>query len=249
MKDWKVGEVIGLISATAFALTVVYLYGYQMASHHSLFEYLSVNDYFRLAVAWLVPVALGWLTGVLIEAALRRSEHGMSEHEIEEAMAKGHHARFWRAYRKWGLGVPFVIAPVAVVVNTALLLFAHLPKLWYYENLTLAGPIVWFAAVKWYEREKRLVTDWSNARRAWVWFFPAALIFSFFRGASTAERAKAPFQNADATRVFVLGRPEPAVGRVLFRLDDYILLRTNTGAELEAIPKAQVSLIVVGTEK
>lgn len=70
MDGWKAGEVVGIISATVFALTVVYLYGYQTAAHLNLFEYLSVNDYFRLAVGWLAPVALSWLIGVLIEAAM-----------------------------------------------------------------------------------------------------------------------------------------------------------------------------------
>lgn len=141
------------------------------------------------------------------------------------------------------------MALLAAVLNTALLLFARVSKLWYYDSMAGVAPIAWFSAMKWYEREKRLVSDWTIARRTCVWFIPAALIFSFFRGASTAERAQVPLQNANAARVFVLGRPNPAVGRILFVLHDYILLRTNEGEELEAIPKGQVSLIVQDSGK
>ena len=144
---------------------------------------------------------------------------------------------------------PYLAAAIAVIINTVLFLFARLPKLEFYENMAVIGPIAWFAAVKWYEKEKRLVSGWSNAWRMWALFFPAMLIFSFFRGASTAERAKVPLQDANAARIFVLGRPDPTVGRILVSLDDYILLRTGKSGELEAIPKTQVTLIVEGSRK
>lgn len=249
MKEWKIGEVIGYVSATAFALTVVYLYGYQTVSHLDVFEYFSVNDYLRLAVRWLAPVVVLWLAGALFEAALRRSEHGMSEQEIHDRIAKGRHPRFWHAFRKGGVEVPYVAATVVVVLNTALFLFAHLPKLTYYESMSGLAPIAWFTAVKWYEKEKRLVSAWSNVWRMWVLFFPAMLIFSLFRGASTAERAKTPLQSTNATRVSVLGRADPTVGRILFNLDNYLLLRTSKTGEVEAIPQTQVTLIVEGDGK
>lgn len=84
MKDWKVGEIVGFMSATAFALTIVYLYGYSIPSHLDLFEYLSVDDYFRLAVAWLVPVALMWGLSVLMHAALLRPSIGRRKRKYRE---------------------------------------------------------------------------------------------------------------------------------------------------------------------
>jgi hypothetical protein len=249
MNGWKAGEVIGFISATAFALTVVYLQGYKTASHLDLFKYLSVNDYFRLAVEWLVPVALLWLVGVAVEAALRRSEHGKSEPEIEKGIAEASRPRFWLAFRRSGVKAPFVVGAVAVVASTPLFLLGLLPRRLYYEIMTIAGPLAWWASTMWYEKENRLVADWSSARRAWVWFFPAMLILSFFRGASTAEQAKAPAASANSTRVFVVGRPSPVVGRVLFNLDNYVLLRTATNGEVEAIPKGQVTLIVEASKE
>lgn len=134
-------------------------------------------------------------------------------------------------------------------MNTALLLFARVPKLSYYEMWSAAGPLLWFAAVRWYERERRLVAGWTGAWRAWVWFFPAAIIFSFFRGLSVAESVRLLPPNVNTTHVFVLGRADPLVGRVLFKLEDYILLRTNKDGEVEAIPRAQVSLIVEGGQR
>ncbi len=249
MKDWKVGEVAAFISATAFALTVVYLYGYKIASGINLFEYLSLDDYFRLAVGWLVPVVLGCVGAVVIEAALRRSEHGMTEREIEAIIAKGPRARFWLAFRRGPEKFILVVALLSVVVGTSMLILGGPQRLPYYEMWATVGPVLWFAAVRWYERESRLVAEWTRAWRASVWFIPAMLIFSFFRGLSVAERAKVSPPGANATRVTVLGRPEPIGGHVLFILDGYVLLRTGRDGEVVAIPKAQVSLIAEGSQK
>jgi hypothetical protein len=246
MKDWKVAEVVGFVSATAFALTIVFLYGYSIPLHFIIFKYLTITDYLRLAVVWLVPTAIFWIAAVPFEAFLRRTEHGATEAQIGEKIAKARHPRFRLWFRRGGLRAPFVAAEIAAVVAAFELLLPHFPKISSYQILEGTSPFVWWEGVRWYERVRRLVAEWTAAWRAWVWFFPAVLLFSFFRGLSTAERVRTSPTSAATTRIFVLGRPDPTPGQVLFVLDDYILLRTSKDGEVEAIPKAQISMIVEG---
>jgi hypothetical protein len=42
---------------------------------------------------------------------------------------------------------------------------------------------------------------------------------------------------------------DPVLGRVLFKLDDYVLLRVKGQDEVEAIPRSQVAAIVEGGQK
>jgi len=67
MNDLKVTDLLGLGSASAFILTVLYLYGYSITLGANLFLYFSLNDYLRFAVEWLPRFVVfgiaGWLLG------------------------------------------------------------------------------------------------------------------------------------------------------------------------------------------
>jgi hypothetical protein len=236
MKEWKIGEVIGFISGSAFAFTLVYLYGYDAASHLDVFEYLSLNDYFRLAVGWLTAVVVGWILAGLIVAAYRK---------LEEKPRR----RSWFLSRQDVLRAIDVFALLTIVVGTGSFLLGRTPGIVYYVEMIVAGPTVWILALIWCERDNRLASNWSAEWRKFMWYFPAMLIVSFFTGAFNAEVAKAPLRDVKASRIFVLGRSDPAVGRILFNLDDYALLRTSESGKVEAIPRAQVALIVEGDGK
>jgi len=246
VRDWKIGEIIGLISATSFGLTVVYVYAYSIPLRFDLLQYLTLNDYLRLAVTWLVPVAMALGAGLLIEASFSRAERGMTEEEI---IAASPHPRFRRAFRGGSQKVFPAVLALAVVLDTVLLLLKQFPKPLYFQLWAIAGPYLWFAAIEWYSKERKLIAHWSKARLAWTLFFPALIIFSFFLGLSKGEAAKGPASSKNIARVFVLGQTDPLAGRILFILDDYVLLLPDNGREVHAIPKTQISLIVEGGQK
>lgn len=246
MRDWKIGEIIGLISATCFGLTVVYVYAYSIPLHFDLLQYLTLNDCLRLAVTWLVPVALALGVGLLLEGSFSRAERGMTEEEI---IAASTHPRFMRAFRGGSQRVMPAVLALAVVLDSVLLLLKQFPKPLYYQLWVIAGPYLWFTAIKWYAKERKFVAHWSKARLAWTWFFPALIIFSFFLGLSNGEAAESLASSKNIARVFVLGKTDPLAGRILFVLDDYVLLLPENGREVHAIPKTQISLIVEGGRK
>src|SRR5947208_9833504 len=63
MKKWTLAELTTAVTGAAFILTVAYLGGYSVVLGLNLFHYVDAGDYFRIGIAWLVPLLVfAWLS-------------------------------------------------------------------------------------------------------------------------------------------------------------------------------------------
>jgi len=125
MKDLKVAELIGLGSAVAFVLTILYLHGYSRALGVNLFLYFSLNDYTRLAIEWLPPVFVVGFFGVLMNKFFTRVERGASE---EELAAATRYPKFIRRFRQSGDAALFWMPLIIAALYTGLSVLNKVPR-------------------------------------------------------------------------------------------------------------------------
>ena len=111
MNDLKVTDLLGLGSASAFILTVLYLYGYSITLGANLFLYFSLNDYLRFAVEWLPRFVVFGIAGWLLGRFESRLDRGLSEQEI---IARSSNPRFTKILRKLTVAmIPAAFATMA----------------------------------------------------------------------------------------------------------------------------------------
>lgn len=221
----KISEALALGSASSFVLTVIYLQGYATTLHVNLFFYFSLNDYFRFAIQW-IPRFLAYLIfGVLIEKALTRVEHGqpLSVKSRKHANAQ------------------MITIIVTACLSTILSIFVPVPP--FYMVWAIAGPILWWMLIGWYVKEPKLVQNWSKAWLVFLMFFPALAISVFFQGLSEGQDVVRSDNQPSDVQILLKGATVPTTGKVLFVLDDYILLREQQSGVV-ALPKTEVTKIV-----
>lgn len=241
MNDWKISEVVGLGSAAAFLVTIVYLYGYSRGLGVNLFLYFSLNDYFRLAIEWLPPVIGSGIIGALISKFFTRVERGASEAEIA---ARSTNPRFTMTFRRLGDAAPAAVLVLAAVAETVRSFFTSVPSERLYVVWGAGAVVLWFTLIGWYVKEPKLVAGWSRPVHLGVRLVPAlaiaALSYGLYAG-TTGTRLYSP--PADV-QLWLKGETTPVVSRLLFVLDDFFVLRAQDGAPVVTIPRAEVTKVV-----
>jgi len=240
MNDWKISELVSIVSAGTFLLSLLYVYGYSVELGLNLFLYFQLTDYLRLAIEWLTPLLTVGLIGGLVHKFFTRVERGASEEEIA---ATSPNPEFTRKFRRYGDAGLTVVIVVAALFNTGLSLFAEVPRERLYFLWGIAGFMMWLAAVNWYMKEPRLVKHWGKQWTLVVTLLPALAIFSFFaglHGATTGHR----FMGARADVEVLPKGSEPVTGQLLFTLEDYILLRVDETRRITVIPKGEIVRIL-----
>lgn len=241
MKDLKLTELLGLGSISAFIDTILYIYGYSKASGVNLFSYFSINDYFRLAIEWLTPILIGVLVGVLISAVSSRIERGKTEEEI---IAGSPNPKFTRAFRKSGEWAPSVTIVVVAVLYTILSYFKDVPRATTYVLWGASSFIIWINAVLWYMQEPKLVASWNKTWAFFVMFAPAFAFVAYFYGQVDAEVGFRVVGKGNEVRVVLDSRKEVFPGRILFVLDEYVLMRGGYSYQFTILPKREIKMIV-----
>ena len=226
----KISEALALGSASSFVLTVLYFQGYSKTLGVNLFLYFSLNDYFRLAIEWLPSFLTFFLIGILADKAFTRIEGGRP---------------------RTAASIKHNVAQIVTIILTAVLatilsFLIPYPREQVYEVWSIAGPLLWLMLVAWYVKEPKLVQNWTKEWLRIVSWAPALAIVAFFLGLTAGQRAHSANQPADVL-ILLKGATEPATGKVLFVLDDYILLREEA-AGIVALPKTEVKKIVHQSE-
>ncbi len=197
----------------------------------NLFLYFSLNDYFRFAVEWLPHLAAVTIIGYLTAKALTRVEGGRPMNAAS--------AKHW---------VFQMIAIVGVaILATALSFLIPYPREMVYEAWAIGAPVLWWLLLIWYIREPKLIHNWTRTWLMAVHWFPAFAISVFFFGLSAGQvAAHSDSFAADGVQI-ILKSAEPANGKILFLLDDYILLRGQQGTGIIVLPKTDVTKIIYPT--
>jgi len=223
----SITEGLALGSASSFVLTVIYLHGYALTLGVDLFSYFSLNDYFRLAIEWLPGFLAAFSVGALLDKVFTRLEGG----KLRTAAAMKHQ----QAQIMMIIGIAVLSTIVSFVIPY--------PREQVYSAWAIAGPLIWLISVGWYIQEPKVVQNWTKPWLLTLTWFPAFAITAFFLGLTAGQKAAHSNNRTSDVKIVLRSAQTPAAGTVLFRLDDYILVRSEN-AGITAFPKDEVVEIV-----
>ena len=238
MKDLKIPETLALCSAVAFVLAAIYVKAYSLTFGVRLNPYFSLSDYTRFAIDWLPPVCAAAVLGVLLDKFFTRVERGASESELAATSGFPKSVSFFRRSAEWA---PLVVLPGIAIVTTVMAILGRIPAEFLYRHWMFAGPIIWFALVHWYSRERAMVEHWPSAWFKFVMFFPAMVIGAGFMGFAAGV---SELDNSFKTRVYVEAQAAPIEGSPMFILDNYVLIQVNDSRRFIAIARDKVLMMV-----
>jgi hypothetical protein len=245
--NWKPSDFISVGSAATFVLSIVYLLGCAIDLGLNLFLYFSLQDYFRFAIQWFPIVLVLLIAGALVEMLLRRVERGATEEQIAAATRNPELTMKVRRYSERAL---LGVLVFVTVLHTVLWFFKvrlvsanELFLLW-----GVTGGIVWLALVQWYVREPNMIERWSKGTFFFVEFFPALAWFVFFLGLSRGG-VTPPFIHQPDVQIFLHESTAPFEGRVLFLLDDYVVLRKKGDDNITVMRRADVTTVLHPNKK
>jgi|GEM_PF-3184016 len=238
MKDFKIPETLALCSAVTFVLTAIYVKAYSLTFGVRLNPYFSLSDYTRFAIDWLPPVCVAAVLGVLLDKFCTRVERGASESELADASSSPKRVSFFRRSAEWA---PLVVLPGVAIVTTVMAILGRIPAEYPYKHWAIAGPIIWFALVFWYSRERAIVKHWPRAWLQFVMFFPAMAIGTIFMGFAAGV---SELDNSFKTRVYMEAEAAPIEGNPMFVLDNYVLIQVNDSRRFIAIARDKVLMMV-----
>lgn len=244
MNNLKIPDLLGLGSAGSLILTIVYLHGYSITLGVSLFLYFGLNDYFRLAIELLPPLIGAGIVGVLVTRFFTRVERGATEPEIA---AQSRNPKFTRRFRQFGDAAMPIALVAAAVFNTALSFFRPVPSERLYGLWGVAGGVLWFALVAWYVKEPKVVQKWTASWYLFVTLFPALAILAFCYGLYAGKTGTQLYTRPSDVQISLRGETTPMAGRILFLLNDYVVLRGQQAVGVIAVPRAEVTRIVHST--
>lgn len=242
MKGPKLTEIVAGVSASAFALTVIYVLGYSLTLRVNLFLYFGLNDYFRLAAEWLPPVLAGWLVGVLLNEYFKRVEKGLTEDEI---IATSKHPQRTRRFREGAdRALPIVIVVVAVSY-TVLYFFGDIPRQRLLATWGLATPILWLALVNWYLRMPRLAARVAQIQIGYpvITVVPMFIIGSFFYGLYSGAAGSRLYVRPVDAELVVADDSAAVCGRILFALKDHLLVQEASDSTIIIFPTSAIQRI------
>jgi len=237
MGDWSAKDLGAIGTGASFVCTVLYLLGYSAGAGVNLFPFFALEDYAREAIVWLPSILFGVGLGALAEIVLRRLEHGLSEEEILASSRKPASTR--RARRlPWRvtLAVGVLVGPINAIYYD--LGVVRKPELWY--AWLISGPCLWLLFLAWYATVPRLVEGWTRRRYVLATAVPTLLIVSFFYGLALGSGARPLLlPNAEA-QILVRQPPSPIIGRTLFVLNNFVIVREKRTDQLVVIQKTEV---------
>jgi hypothetical protein len=235
----RVSELLGLLGAFAFILSVLYAYGLSLSLRLPIANFFTMNDYINHAIQRLTPTALYIAIAMAIELFLRRTQKGLSETEI--ANLTKNPAKTMRARRR-----PFIfitiISLTAAVLNTVLFLFNKTDTTELFRVYRGVLPILWFAFAIWYASEPRLTTNWARKLVLCFYFLPAIMIYTFASGLYDGSKQ---LRNIIYSDTISLSNNTEIKSHVLVSLDKYLILKEEGQDGIKVIPVSSIESIEI----
>jgi hypothetical protein len=238
----KITQIVALVSATAFILTVAYIYGFSRSIDVNLHTYFSTNDYIKLSVYWLPRYIFAFFTGIcLSEFTTRFFGTGSS---LEDKIAKRPNISACKKFLlKHEEMIRYIGILGAIVVGIIYIAFRFAPKHAFHICYCLLGMGLW-AAYCTSLLLPSLTEKWTRWQKQALLWGPTLIIgvytYGIFAGVSELDKV----DKYPTARLEMTSEASNKKGRVLFALTQYIVFLEQKTKMVEIIPVGQVKNII-----
>lgn len=233
----SIAELLGGCTATAFILTIIYIYAFSIPMHWTLFQYFVLDDYLKLAIQWLIPSAVGYLIFFPIGIMLGRNQHKT------EAVTKPKSLSLTRMIVGGAMLSIIFLSPIVVWV---LYIFGRTPINLFglYGISAIPIALVCVGFTKWYiARIEPSVREPFTGYHFLVSLAPFLILIPFYNGLADAELLKEGTKEMPKTRLTLSEAAPPMQGQIIFLLDKYVLFLKQNETTVTAIPTALIKSI------
>ena len=247
MNDIRLSELVGLGTVSAFFLTIIYSSGYSKILGVNLLNYFTANDYFKASISWLAPLviaaAIGGISGLLSSGikngAIKKEPEAELAFPFVKIMDLGAKTLVITlpACALTGAMIVFLAPFIKREVSSLVLAFIYL--LWAY-----ALAVIWLKFIIWYISEPMRRDNLSKAFTTFLIVFPALAFYAYFNGKSQAEFDYAMRHTNSNTRVVIDNNKDILIGKILFILDEYLVMRQEQSEQLKLIPSNNIKMII-----
>jgi hypothetical protein len=234
MQDQKKPSIAGFITfctATSFILTVLYVYALSIPLACNLLQYFTVEDYFKQAIQWLVPIVLSNGIGLVV-------------------------GRMMPIMRVWWKDTDTRIRFLTVILCLILVLIpvvfwtihylgyskAVRSQLYFGVEMVVIGIISlsYIASLKPHKDDLRLaIGDYKFV----IYIVVLFMLMGWFRGLAGGERLKERTNQTPKIRISLLELASPLQGQMVFLLEKYVVFLKQNETTVTAIPTSLIRLI------
>lgn len=229
--------IVAACTAAVFVLTVIHIYAFSIPLNCNLFQYFTLDDYFKLAVQWLVPVSLGMGVGSAVGYAFGVG----SKNKIEAG------TQIYRRFTAQSMLVwSCLLLAFMIVLRTVLYYMGYwkIDKSQLYFAWKAASVGIWtFAFLLYHMKHRDSVRQPFGVYWLVIAFFVSFMLFGWFDGLSGGERLKETTNEAPKSRITVLESASPLQGQMVFLLEKYAVFLKQNERTVTAIPTKLIRLI------
>ncbi len=238
----RITEIVTLVSALAFTLTVAYTYGFSRSIEVNLLTYFSANDYIKFSVYWLPGYIFTFFTGICLSEFTPRL-FGTSS-SLEDKIAKRPNISACKKFLlKHEEMIRYIGILGAIVVGIIYIAFLFAPKHAFYICYCYLGICIWtfYFLLSLLPSLTKKWTRWQKQALLWG---PTLIIgvytYGIFAGVSELDKV----DKYPTARLEMTSEASNKKGRVLFALSQYIVFLEQKTKTVDIIPVGQVKNII-----
>ena len=234
----KIAEIAAMVSATAFILTVAYVYGFSNAVDVNLLKYFSINDYVKLSVYWLPKFIVICGIGYCIPVPEKILSGRSSKNKNTQSFDMSASTKFFLKYAMLIFFVVTIGIPVVIIIVN---IFFNAPKLYWPYCLLGIGLWGFFSC---YILIPKYIKEWASWKMKTLIWIPAVIILVLSYGAMTGKSELDSVDEYPTSQLEMTIETPSKRGRVLFALSQYIVFLEQKTKLVEIVPVSQVKTII-----
>ena len=235
----KITEIVAWVSASAFLLTVVYIFAVSLTIGVDLFLYISFNDYLKLSLCWLPKHLLAVLIVFIMPALLYRLITGKSVHPRHILSLPSEFTTFKKQL--------FRVSTISILLISTIAIFSlnyYLqPERSIFILCTVFVIYLWLPLVR-YKKEFSFIKQYSDWKQYVFSYGPIYLILVFISGLYIGKRELYQIDKQHNTHIEMTSEEPMKRGKVLFAFSQYIVFLEQKTKTVDIIPVGQVKNII-----
>ena len=235
----KITQIVALVSAAAFILTVAYIYGFSNAIEVNLLTYFSTNDYIKFSVYWLPKYILSFGLGFCFVKAERLLFGSSSKDKTTQPSNRWAFTKFVLKHKDLIIVVLVLGIPFGIVI---LLDSLNAPKHVRYGSYSILGISFWGVCFR-YILIPNFIKEWARWKLDTLLWVPMIIIGVYYYGLLAGQSELGRVDKYPTAHLEMTSEASNKKGRVLFALSQYVVFLEQKTKMVDIIPVGQVKNI------